>query len=488
MSPSLSSGFSNQDLDINNRQTVEAGLQFFRTILDQFHADLCDVRTELQGIVCSWKAEARAKEDLICLRDFTEWVLNFCKEQYTHSAGAQLNTVISDAEVLFRSLCDNAKYPDLTYRIRSGPLLSQTSSWECSSGSTMVYLDQAVSMTGIQTWKQWVSVPGTLALSNCLLSSEGTLACKWMESSLMSVAPYNLNTSMQGITNYARRQLETSSRSLSLPLSSGVVSNSPHQVSTEVSSAQPRSPVLSSSTFLPTTVPMSILRPVTNTLGRETSNFRPSLAVSSETITTCPHQTSRCQQGVSSHPGRRCSNCFEETTRQWVRKFKEESEWLCHACGQYWRKNRRDRPSELWQRPMLRRNSRKICRQRTRRGNSMRNSIGSVLPRSGIHSNLRTTSENVRTTTETTHTRSFLEEDLTSLTMHEPAVCTDHFLSPELPNLSTQSLEMLRERKADECFAQDTLSESDRLPSFETLLSSIRKDCSAPDPCVDTSS
>lgn len=55
---------------------------------------------------------------------------------------------------------------------------------------------------------------------------------------------------------------------------------------------------------------------------------------------------------------RRCSNCAATTTRQWVRG--ENQSWLCHSCGQFWRKNGHPRPKALWNRPTFRRSSRKI--------------------------------------------------------------------------------------------------------------------------------
>lgn len=59
---------------------------------------------------------------------------------------------------------------------------------------------------------------------------------------------------------------------------------------------------------------------------------------------------------------RKCDNCGISQTRQWVRG--EAQVWLCHSCGQFWRKNGYSRPEELWNRPTFRRCSRK------RRGNS----------------------------------------------------------------------------------------------------------------------
>lgn len=54
---------------------------------------------------------------------------------------------------------------------------------------------------------------------------------------------------------------------------------------------------------------------------------------------------------------RKCSNCGTVTTRQWVRG--ENNCWLCHSCGQFWRKNGYARPASLWNRPTFKRSRRK---------------------------------------------------------------------------------------------------------------------------------
>lgn len=53
-----------------------------------------------------------------------------------------------------------------------------------------------------------------------------------------------------------------------------------------------------------------------------------------------------------------CSNCGVMQTRQWVRG--ENQLWLCHSCGQFWRKNGYSRPRALWNRPTFKRTSRKL--------------------------------------------------------------------------------------------------------------------------------
>lgn len=52
---------------------------------------------------------------------------------------------------------------------------------------------------------------------------------------------------------------------------------------------------------------------------------------------------------VSKIRDRACRNCGTSVTRQWL---KGPEDWLCHRCGQYWRKNKRARPSEFWRRPV----------------------------------------------------------------------------------------------------------------------------------------
>lgn len=54
---------------------------------------------------------------------------------------------------------------------------------------------------------------------------------------------------------------------------------------------------------------------------------------------------------------RSCTNCSTSVTRQWVRG--ERSAWLCHSCGQFWRKNGYHRPAGLWNRPTFKRSRRK---------------------------------------------------------------------------------------------------------------------------------
>lgn len=62
--------------------------------------------------------------------------------------------------------------------------------------------------------------------------------------------------------------------------------------------------------------------------------------------------------GKSSTAGRKCTNCGNTQTRQWVRG--EGQAWLCHSCGQFWRKNGYSRPRTLWNRPTFKRSSRKV--------------------------------------------------------------------------------------------------------------------------------
>lgn len=51
--------------------------------------------------------------------------------------------------------------------------------------------------------------------------------------------------------------------------------------------------------------------------------------------------------------GRWCANCETMASRQWVRG--EGGVWLCHSCGQFWRKNGFSRPQKLWNRPTFKR-------------------------------------------------------------------------------------------------------------------------------------
>lgn len=63
------------------------------------------------------------------------------------------------------------------------------------------------------------------------------------------------------------------------------------------------------------------------------------------------------QRAGRSSTSRECNNCGVSETRQWVRG--DGQAWLCHSCGQFWRKNGYSRPEELWNRPTFRRSSRK---------------------------------------------------------------------------------------------------------------------------------
>lgn len=81
----------------------------------------------------------------------------------------------------------------------------------------------------------------------------------------------------------------------------------------------------------------------------------PKINVSPPVIIRVP-KTRRRQ---SKTKGRVCNNCGVSETRQWVSGRKEIEEWLCHPCGQYWRKNGTPRPAELYNRPVLRRTPRK---------------------------------------------------------------------------------------------------------------------------------
>lgn len=82
---------------------------------------------------------------------------------------------------------------------------------------------------------------------------------------------------------------------------------------------------------------------------------------------------------------RECSNCSTKVTRQWVRG--DSQTWLCHCCGQFWRRNGYPRPKSLWNRPTVSRRSRKRrvasgddvgpCRKRSR---GVSNKLGNDAP------------------------------------------------------------------------------------------------------------
>eukprot|EP00172_Hildenbrandia_rubra_P002183 Plantae.Rhodophyta-Hildenbrandia_rubra.ctg2876.p1 GENE.Plantae.Rhodophyta-Hildenbrandia_rubra.ctg2876~~Plantae.Rhodophyta-Hildenbrandia_rubra.ctg2876.p1 ORF type:complete len:920 (-),score=155.48 Plantae.Rhodophyta-Hildenbrandia_rubra.ctg2876:3574-6333(-) len=65
--------------------------------------------------------------------------------------------------------------------------------------------------------------------------------------------------------------------------------------------------------------------------------------------------------------GRVCSNCSSMETRQWVRG-KSHGQWLCHSCGQFWRKNKKMRPRNLWFRPKFKRQRKNVTADRKRSG------------------------------------------------------------------------------------------------------------------------
>ncbi|CDF32244.1 unnamed protein product [Chondrus crispus] len=79
--------------------------------------------------------------------------------------------------------------------------------------------------------------------------------------------------------------------------------------------------------------------------------------VDSRRLASAQHRAGATQKGGRSSGSRKCNNCGVSQTRQWVRG--EDQVWLCHSCGQFWRKNGYSRPEELWNRPMFRRSSRK---------------------------------------------------------------------------------------------------------------------------------
>ena len=75
------------------------------------------------------------------------------------------------------------------------------------------------------------------------------------------------------------------------------------------------------------------------------------------TSTTSSHSNHLNLQSTQNLSVRCCSNCGNTQTRQWVRGHAQA--WLCHSCGQFWRKNGYSRPKSLWNRPTFKRTSRK---------------------------------------------------------------------------------------------------------------------------------
>lgn len=75
------------------------------------------------------------------------------------------------------------------------------------------------------------------------------------------------------------------------------------------------------------------------------------------TSTTSSHSNHLNLQSSQNLSVRSCSNCGNTQTRQWVRGHAQA--WLCHSCGQFWRKNGYPRPKSLWNRPTFKRTSRK---------------------------------------------------------------------------------------------------------------------------------
>lgn len=87
---------------------------------------------------------------------------------------------------------------------------------------------------------------------------------------------------------------------------------------------------------------------------------------------------------VQLNVARQCGNCMAFQTRQWVRGNGQT--WLCHSCGQFWRKNGYARPKALWNRPTFKRSSRK--RKSVNRSTAVGHSLRYVakIPRDSVSS------------------------------------------------------------------------------------------------------
>ncbi len=101
--------------------------------------------------------------------------------------------------------------------------------------------------------------------------------------------------------------------------------------------------------------------PPSGTTAMSTTTALPTLPIATVTRT---RQSSRSVAASQ----RSCTNCGTSVTRQWVRG--ERSAWLCHSCGQFWRKNGYHRPAGLWNRPTFKRSRRKRTGATTTQGSS----------------------------------------------------------------------------------------------------------------------
>lgn len=86
------------------------------------------------------------------------------------------------------------------------------------------------------------------------------------------------------------------------------------------------------------------------------STITTAIAQDAGAATSTPSYIRRTRGGAAAEQ-RQCANCSTRVTRQWVRG--ERSCWLCHSCGQFWRKNGYGRPAGLWNRPKFKRSRRK---------------------------------------------------------------------------------------------------------------------------------
>lgn len=93
-----------------------------------------------------------------------------------------------------------------------------------------------------------------------------------------------------------------------------------------------------------------------STITTATAPPKEELSIANALVSSTQNYSRRARGGAAAEQ-RQCANCSTRQTRQWVRG--ERSCWLCHSCGQFWRKNGYGRPAGLWNRPTFKRSRRK---------------------------------------------------------------------------------------------------------------------------------
>lgn len=356
---------SGSNVEPNNWQTLEAGIQYFRSMLHLIREEIYKIETNLTGTVCSIKAEAKACQTLSYLKQLSERARNQYYDPYMVDKEKEMYRTLLDAEISFRSLCWEAKYTDLMYFIRRLPPLSQASGSESVPCSSLPRFYQTTSTKANRSREEALGASGMLTTSNKVAQKERVAPYHETPYSRMSFSKNNRSLSIEGST---KQGLESQNAELDFVSPQSMSDNlgnlhSIPQMMRSVQSSAMISPGFVSSPTAALTPGLSM----ENRDSRDINTFQASKTISLTAKATHCSKANDVQTTRSQNFTRECSNCCTNTSRQWLRKFKAEDEWLCHACGQYWRKNKRDRPSEFWQKPVVKRTSRYAVSGRKKR-------------------------------------------------------------------------------------------------------------------------